>query len=125
MKRIIRSSVVLLAVALGKNALATGFTAGNLVIYRLGGNSSGAASGALTNAGTVVWLDEYTTAGAFVRAHMMPTNYFGANSPLLANGTAFGNGLIAPSVDGRFVVVPGYGATLGQFSNSLGSTFAT
>src|ERR1035437_4199887 len=125
MKRIIRSSIVLLAVALGTNALATGFTAGNLVIYRLGGNASGAASGALTNAGTVIWLDEYSTAGAFVRSHMMPTNYFGADSPMIGNGTAFGSGLITRSVDGRFIQVNGYGETLGTLSNSVSTTFAT
>ncbi len=125
MKRIIRSSIMLLAVALATAAQATSFTAGNLVIYRLGGNASGGTAGVLTNAGTVVWLDEYTTAGAFVRSHLMPTNYFGGNSPLLANGTAFGNGLIAPSQDGRFILVPGYGATLGQFSSSLGTSYGT
>src|ERR1035438_2407363 len=101
MKRIIRSSIVLLAVALGTGALAQSFTSGNLVVYRLGGKASGTTAGStfgnggvLTNAGTAVWLDEYTTGGTFVRSHLMPTSYFGGNSPLIANGTQFGSGLI-------------------------------
>ncbi len=132
MKRIIRSSIVLLAVALATGAQAQSFTSGNLVIYRLGGNASGTTAGStlsnggvLTNWGTAVWLDEYTTSGTFVRSHLMPTNYFGGNSPLIANGTVFGGGLITRSVDGRFIMVNGYGATLGQFSNSVESTYAT
>ena len=45
MKRIIISSIVLLAVALGTGAQAQSFTSGNLVIYRLGGKDSGATDG--------------------------------------------------------------------------------
>src|ERR1043166_498651 len=120
MKRFIRSSIMLGAVALGTSALAASFTAGNLVIYR-----EGTVSGSLTNVGSVVFLDEYTTNGTLVQSVMMPTNYFGAYSSLLANGTAFGNGLITRSVDGRFILVGGYGARLGQFSSSLGTKFAT
>jgi len=111
MKAIIRTTIVLAAIALGTNALA--FTDGNLVIFRMG-PAGGGPVGTLTNAGTVVFLDEYTTNGAATGVSvMMPTNYFGANSPLLANGTAFGNGLITRSVDGRFILVAGYGATPG------------
>jgi len=123
MKAIIRTTIVLAAIALGTNALA--FTDGNLVIFRMG-PAGGGPVGTLTNAGTVVFLDEYTTNGAATGVSvMMPTNYFGANSPLLANGTAFGNGLITRSVDGRFILVAGYGATPGQSSSSLGTSFAT
>lgn len=128
MKRIISSSIVLAALAFGTAAFAAPFGSTNLVIYREGGDANGADSGALTNSGVIVWLDEYYTNGTFFQSHMMPTNYFGANSALIANGTAFGNGLITRSVDGRFIVVPGYGATLGQNTNppsSVSSSFAT
>jgi hypothetical protein len=125
MKRISVLVTTFVALALSTGALAQSFTAGNLVIYRVGGNASGATSGSLTNAGTVVWLDEYSTSGVFQTSHMMPTNYFGANSPLIGNGTAFGNGLITTSVDGRFIVLAGFGATLRQLSTSLATSFAT
>jgi hypothetical protein len=126
MQRIIKSGIVLIALALGTSALAQTFTAGNLVIYRVGGNSSGGTSGVLTNRGNVVWLDEYTTNGLTrVQSIMMPTNYFGANSPLIGVGTTFGSGLITRSVDGRFILVAGYGARTDQFNFSLQSAFGT
>jgi hypothetical protein len=97
-----------------------GFTDGNLVIFRLGDGVN-----ALTNAGTPIFLDEYTTNGTLQGTVAMPTSYFGANSAMLGNGTAFGNGLITRSVDGRFILVTGYGAQVGDQSTSLGTTFAT
>src|SRR5882672_893218 len=114
MKRIIGSSILLLAIIIGTVAQAAPFTPGNLVIYRLGGDASGNTTIALDNSGANIWLDEYTTGGSLVQSILMRTNYFGANSPLLGAGTTFGSGLIGRSVDGRFVLVCGYGATLGQ-----------
>src|ERR1035437_6846339 len=95
MKTIIRSTIVLAAVALGTAALAAPFTAGNLVIYRVGGDSSAHTGAALTHRGNFVWLDEYTTnvypaTATRVQSIMMPTNYFGANSPLIGVGASFG-----------------------------------
>jgi hypothetical protein len=121
MKSILRVTIVLAAIVAATCAWAASFTDGNLVVFRMG---TGVA-GSLTNAGSVVWLDEYTTNGVLIQSVMMPTNYFGANSPLLANGTAFGNGLITRSVDGRFIVVAGYGAEPGDSSSSLGTSYAT
>jgi hypothetical protein len=119
MRRAFGLSVVFLSLALGSSVLAAGFTAGNLVVYRMGTGDSGS----LTNRGSIVFLDEYTTNGSPVQSVMMPTNYFGAQSPLIAQGTAFGSGLITRSVDGRFILVGGYAATLGQFTNiSLASS---
>ncbi len=121
MKRILSLGIALVATALGQNVLAGPFTAGNLVIYRVGDGTS-----LLTNRGNRVFLDEYrpltnslgvVTNLDLIQSVMLPTNYFGANSPLIAVGTAFGNGLITRSVDGRFILVCGYGATLGQFTN--------
>ncbi len=107
--------------ALGTSVLAANFTAGNLVVYRVG---TGVA-GSLTNRGSVVFLDEYMTNGTFVQSIQIRTNYFGANSPLLGDGTSAIDGLLTRSTDGRFIVLAGYGATLGQFTNfALIGTFA-
>jgi PKD repeat protein len=125
MKSFIRSSIVLAVVAFATAALASPFGSTNLVIYRLAGNASGGQATALTNSGNIVWLDEYYTNGTFRQSHMMPTNYFGANSPLIDSGVAFGNGMITRSVDGRFILVTGFGATTNQFTTSLGSSYGT
>src|SRR5438876_5674385 len=61
MKSIIRSSIMLGAVALATGALAASFTPGNIVVYRIGGNASGGSGSTLTNRGNLVWLDEWTT----------------------------------------------------------------
>src|SRR5712672_3617772 len=110
MKTVIKSSIMLAAVALATSALAASFTSGNLVVYRVGGDASGNTAATLTNVGNIVWLDEYqplyNTSGdgsatniSYVQSIMLRTNYFGAYSPLLGSGTAFGSGLITRSVD--------------------------
>jgi PKD repeat protein len=102
--------------------MAGSFTPGNLVVCRVGDGSQ-----TLTNTGNSVFLDEYTTAGTYVQSIMLPTNYnFGANSPLLLPGSDYAGGLISLSQDGRFILVAGYGATLGQLTNySLISSYST
>jgi hypothetical protein len=112
---------IALNLALGTSALAANFTAGNLVVYRVGDGSN-----ALSKDGNLVSLDEYTTNGTLVQQVMMPTNSFGGKSPLIASGTAISEGEITRSTDGRFIVLTGYGATLGQITGfSLQSQFAT
>ena len=96
MKKILGLVVVLMALASGMNAVAqvTGnpFGAGNIVIYRVGDGTT-----PVTNAGQAVFLDEYTPAsisavtGTFsaptpVQSIMMPTNWYGGNSSLIADG---------------------------------------
>jgi hypothetical protein len=112
MKQILALVSLLVALTLSTVTLAGSFTAGNLVIYRIGDGSA-----TLTNRGNVVFLDEYTTNGTLIQSIMMPTNYFGGYSPLIESGTTFGSDLISRSVDGRFILLTGYGATLGQFTN--------
>lgn len=121
MKRILGLATPFVALTLAAAAWAASFTSGNLVIYRHGDGSQ-----TLTNTGNSVFLDEYQilsdgsgvpTNLLFVQSIMMPTNYFGANSPLIASGTAFADGMITRSQDGRFILVPGYGAMLGQITN--------
>jgi hypothetical protein len=100
------------------------FTAGDIVVYRIGDGTA-----QLTNIGSIVYLDEYTTTGtnnrAPVQSVLMPTNFFGAYYPLIANGTATAEGEMTRSVDGRFLVVPGYGARLGGGSGVLSGNSAT
>lgn len=86
-------------------ALASPFKADDLVIYRTG---SGAA--ALSNAATVVYLDEYTTTGQLVQSIALPTSGAGR---LTASGTATSEGELTVSADGRFLAVTGYDAAAG------------
>src|ERR1044071_4560990 len=113
MKRILSLMTALIAFAPGMKVFAAQFADGNIVVYRVG---DGVAILSATNCNPV-FLDEYTTNGTLVQSIMLRTNYFGAYSPLVGSGTAFGSGLITRSADGRFILVNGYGETLGQFTN--------
>ena len=90
---------------------AQSFTAGNIIVVRVGDGS-----GSLTNASTAVFLDEYTTGGAFVQSIAMPTSASGSNAPLTLSGTAMSEGAIAGSADGRYLTIAGYGAAPGTAS---------
>ena len=59
------------------------FTAGNVVIYRVGDGI-----GSLVNTGNPVFLDEYTPAGVLVQSIAMPTVVIGLNRRLVASGIA-------------------------------------
>src|ERR1700747_2997217 len=119
MKRIFCLVAVLGALALGTNAVA--LTAGNIVVVRVGDVSQ-----ALTNTGNTVFLDEYTTnaiwaaAGGFTPPTLaspsiqMPTNWVGRNGPLVLDGSSLGDGGLSRSTDGRFLLLTGYGPTIGQ-----------
>lgn len=100
-----------LTLALGVSGRATaGFlTEGNLVVYRVG-----TGTGALTNAATSVFVDEYTTAAGQsgpVQSIAMPTSVSGSNRRLTASGTATSEGGIT-YYNGR-VAVTGYDANVG------------
>ena len=72
------------------------FTAGNIVVYRVG-----AGAAALSSAATQVFLDEYTTAGVLVQSIPLPTATSGMQDALTASGTATSEGLISDSANGR------------------------
>ena len=122
----------LAVMAIGANAVAAPFGSGNIVIVRVGNGTQ-----TLTNTGNSVFLDEYTTnsiwaaAGGFsapvpVQSIQMPTNWVGANGPLIMDGTTLGDGALSLSTDGRYLSFAGYGATFGQITNqSLLSTTTT
>jgi hypothetical protein len=84
------------------------FTAGDLVLYRVGAGAS-----ALAGNGTAVFLDDYTTAGALISPNAMPTTASGSSFGLTAVGTTTGDGLMNVSSDGRYLLVPGYNLGLG------------
>src|SRR6185295_105301 len=91
------------------------FCDGNLVVYRTGDGVT-----PLANTGSPVFLDEYTPTGSLVQSIPVPTAANGANRPLVASGTAQSEGLIARSLDGRYVLLTGYDSTL-PGSGSLSS----
>lgn len=111
------STVAATAVALSSPATAaTGFTAGDLVVYRVG---TGAA--ALTSSGTAVSLDEYSPTGSAVQSVALPTVAAGANNPIVSSGTASSEGLLTLSADSNYLVATGYDTSVGTTKVS-GST---
>src|SRR5579859_5412746 len=119
------------AVVSGINGVAAPFGAGNIVIVRVGDGSQ-----ILTNWGNTVFLDEYTTNSIWaaagggtpptpVQSIQMPTNWVGNQAPLILEGFANSEGVLNRSTDGRFLILTGFGATLGQFTNSLSSATTT
>lgn len=89
-------------------AHANSFAPGNIVVSRFGDGS-----GALSNAATATFLDEYTPAGVFVQTIAMPTAVSGNNRRLTNSGTATSEGALTLSTDGRFLSLMGYNAALG------------
>ncbi len=88
------------------------FTAGNLVVYRVGDGSE-----TLSNTGNSVFIDEYATDGTLAQSIGMPTTAGGGQSQLIAqggsgSGTAI-EGLLADSADGQYVLLTGYARDLG------------
>jgi hypothetical protein len=98
-------------IACAGQASAAAFTAGDLVIYRVGDGSAG-----LSSAATSVFLDEYTTSGTFVQSVAMPTIASGSNHMLTASGTAISEGELTLSADGKNLVLTGYDAATGTAS---------
>lgn len=94
-----------------KGATQVPFTAGNIVVYRVG---TGAAT--LTSTATDVFLDEYTTAGVLVQSIPMPVAVSGANQILTAAGIGTSEGLLNLSTDGQYLVFTGYNAAVGTAS---------
>jgi hypothetical protein len=94
------------------------FSAGNLVIYRVG---DGVAN--LVNTGSAVFLDEYAPDGTLIQSVPLPTAASGANKQLIASGTATSEGQLTRSSDGQYLLLTGYGRDLGG-SGSISSTTA-
>ena len=97
--------------------LATQFVAGNLAVVRLGDGSE-----PLSSHGNSVYIDQYTTTGAFVSTVSVPN--YGAHA-LVMSGSASSEGGISRSTDGRFLALAGYNIPLTNSASSLSSASAT
>jgi hypothetical protein len=113
--RLALAGLVLTAGAAG--ARAADFTAGNLVVVRIGDGSA-----VLTNAATAVFLDEYTPAGTLVQSVAMPTTPSAPHSSFANSGTATSEGALSISADGNYFLLGGYDAPLGTVSVASSST---
>ncbi len=95
----------------------------NVAVYRVG---QGSAS--LSSAGTAVFIDTINpndgANGAVVNTVALPTTAGNGNNPLVASGTASSEGLLTLSVDGKALILTGYGAALGtaNISSSASKT---
>lgn len=104
MKNIVLATLALAGLAASVNAGVL-ITPGNLVTYRVG-----TGTGTLSNAGTAVFVDEYTTSGTLVQSIALPTS--GINA-FVASGTATSEGGLTISPDGRYITITGYNAMTG------------
>ncbi len=104
MKNIVLATLALAGLAASVNAGVL-ITPGNLVTYRVG-----TGSGTLSNAGTAVFVDEYTPAGTLVQSIALPTS---GNNAFVASGTATSEGGLTISPDGRYITLTGYNAATG------------
>jgi hypothetical protein len=84
------------------------FTAGDLVVYRVGDGSA-----TLTSASTAVFLDDYSASGTLVNSVALPTAASGSNNPLTASGTATSEGGLTLSANGQLLIVTGYATGTG------------
>ena len=81
------------------------FTAGNLVVLRVGDGSA-----PLTSASTLVFLDEFTTTGTLIQTIAIPST--GTNK-LTISGSGSTEGQMTLSPDGYYLILPGYNAEAG------------
>ncbi len=97
---------------------AAAFTPGNIVVERVG-DGSAVLSGTATN----VFLDEYTVGGALVQSISLPTAAGSGTTPnqLTESGTASSDGMMTRSVDGKYLILPGFAANLGTASVASGA----
>ncbi|ERJ60962.1 hypothetical protein [Sphingobacterium paucimobilis] len=96
-------------------AQAKKITQGNLVIYRIGdANSSGDIN---SDKACPIYLDEYKLSvdkADLVQSIALPSDKSGANRRITAIGRDILSGWISLSDNGKYIVVPGYDAPLGE-----------
>ena len=80
----------------------------DIAVYRVGDGS-----GALTSAGTPVFIDELGADGTLLRSIPMPSAATLPSHRLVASGTATSEGFITRSADGASLVLTGYDAAPG------------
>jgi hypothetical protein len=94
------------------------FTAGNIVVVRIGDGST-----TLSNAAAKTTLMELTTAGAITYSVDMPTSVSGSNRILTQSGTAVSEGEVTLSADGRYLVCAGYDAAVNTANVATTGTY--
>lgn len=104
-----RVAIVAAVSSFGSTAIASSFTAGNIVVLRVGDGS--AAPGATLAA--PVFLDEYTSAGTLVQSIPVPTTTSAPNFRLTLHGLETAVGALNRSTDGRYLTFAGYDAPVG------------
>lgn len=92
------------------HASAQQFTAGRLVVQRVGDGSP------QTDAGTPMFLDEYSTTGIAGITLALPTANAGSVNRTVGSGIATSDGMLTRSADGKWLVVAGYDASPGALS---------
>ncbi len=107
----------LLFIAFSLNTFCSAFTAGNIVVVRLGDGS-----GALSNASAQIFLDEYTVTGTLVQSIPLPTIASGGNHAITMSGSASSEGSLTLSTDRNYLSLAGYDAPAGVASVSSDST---
>ena len=95
----------------------TAFTAGDLVVVRVG---TGAAS--LGDTSTAAFLDEYTTAGTLVQSIALPTTASAGINPLTLAGNATAEGELSLSTDGQYLLLAGFDTGTGTSAPDSGSS---
>jgi hypothetical protein len=95
------------------------FTAGDVVVYRVGDGP-----GALSGSAAPVFLDEYSPSGDLLASVELPTTAAGPNNPLVASGSASSEGGLTLSANGEYLVATGYDAAVGTsgLSSSAAAT---
>src|SRR5579862_2327866 len=104
------------AISAGSVKPAVPFTAGDLVVYRVGNGIN-----TLSSNGYNVFLDEYTTNGIFVQSIALPGSQDGSNSAFVASGTVASEGGLSLSTNGEYLLATGY-ATNTQSGAALTGT---
>jgi len=97
--------------AIGGSVLAapfTSFTQGDIVVSRLGDGAALPANGT----GAAIFLDEYTTSGAFVGTLSSPISTTDTTG-LVDSYTAGSEGALTLSADGKYLTIVGYHAAIG------------
>src|SRR5262249_40384016 len=105
--------------ASGSMASATAFTAGNLVVVRVGDGSA-----VMTTAATPTYLEEIQPTGAGpVQVIALPTVLSDSNKRCTFSGRATSAGHLKRSLDGAYLTVGGFDADVGTASvNATDST---
>ena len=115
-RRTLAAGVLAAAAALGATALpapahaatTTAFTAGDLVVYRVGDGSS-----SLSSTSAPVFLDEYSPTGVLVESVPLPTATSGSANEFSDAGSAASDGELTLSANGQYLLAAGYDSPVG------------